>query len=98
MTIFETIQSENFHNIYVDLCVTTNEKGSPVKGAPCHFPFVYKNFTYNDCTKEGHDAYWCSTKVNDTTGIHIAGNWGICDSSCPTTGNYSFLTLISINV
>ena len=64
--------------------MTTNGEESPIKGAPCHFPFVYKNITYNDCIKVDHKAYWCSTKVNDTTGFHIGGKWGNCDSSCPT--------------
>jgi len=29
------------------------------------------------------EAYWCSTKVQGITGIHKAGNWGLCNSSCP---------------
>jgi len=64
-----------------DQCVTTNEV--KVKGAPCHFPFVYKNIAYNHCTKVDHNAYWCSTQV-DSMGKHIVGKWGNCASSCPT--------------
>ena len=71
--------------------MTTNEEESRVKGAPCHFPFVYKNITYNDCIKVDHKAYWCFTKINDTTGLlrgttakrKYLGKWGNCDSSCP---------------
>ena len=67
--------------------MTTYEDESKVKGVQCHFPFVYKKIIYNDCTKVDSEAYWGSTKVQGITGNHKAGNWGLCNSSCPKGGN-----------
>ena len=29
---------------------------------------------------------WCSTKV-DRNGKHVKGNWGSCETNCPSTRN-----------
>ena len=54
--------------------------------APCIFPFIYKNKTYDSCTKEGSesDEFWCATKVNDT-GHYPEENdyyWAKCKDFC----------------
>ncbi len=49
---------------------------------PCIFPFIIKNVTYDECTRN-HDKFgrlWCSTKV-DKEGMHVSDNdenWGYC--------------------
>ena len=43
---------------------------------------------YTACTNVEADYYWCSTKVNGN-GTHTGGNWGICNSECPT-GKYIY--------
>ena len=52
--------------------------------APCVFPFIYKNKTYNSCTKEGSesDEFWCATYVNGTD--HYQGDyyWAKCEDFC----------------
>ena len=53
--------------------------------APCVFPFIYKNKTYNSCTKEGSksDEFWCATYVDDTG--HCPENdyyWAKCEDFC----------------
>ena len=55
--------------------------------APCIFPFIYKNKTYDSCTKEGSesDEFWCATKV-DSNLESIGDNWGYCSGSCPLEG------------
>jgi len=58
------------------LCLTDKED------KPCVFPFIYKGETYQSCTKVDHDDWWCSIST-DTTGHHITGQWGHCNSACP---------------
>ena len=62
----------------------------PVPDEECVFPFVFKGNTYAKCTTVEHFGVgWCSTKVNNTNGHHIDGNWGICGPTCP--GKYEML-------
>jgi len=50
---------------------TTGTCGGTAAGEPCLFPFEYKNNTYNECTNDGHNEYWCYT----TKSLE----WGNCD-------------------
>ena len=49
----------------------------------CKFPFIYKNNTYNACTKIRWSSFWCATQVNKTG--HML-RWDNCDiNNCPTS-------------
>ena len=57
-----------------------------VSGKDCIFPFIFKGNTYNACTMVNFASIpWCSTAVDSSTGIHIAGKWGNCmtGTRCP---------------
>ena len=54
------------------------------EGTPCIFPFKYKDKRYNECTKDGHSKFWCSTKV-DENGNHEK-KWGNCADDCSNEG------------
>ena len=47
---------------------------------PCKFPFIYKNVTYDSCTKMDRDKFWCAAIVDDTN--HLT-SWGYCNDLCP---------------
>ena len=47
---------------------------------PCKFPFIYKNVTYESCTKMDRDKFWCAAIVDDTN--HLT-SWGYCNDLCP---------------
>ncbi|XP_067326640.1 epididymal sperm-binding protein 1-like [Anolis sagrei] len=44
----------------------TEEYGGNSNGAPCFFPFTYKNQKHSSCTNEDeqHGRYWCATTEN----------------------------------
>ena len=52
--------------------------------SPCILPFIFKNETYNSCTKEGSnsDEFWCATYVNDTSHFQDDHNWARCKDFC----------------
>ena len=56
----------------------------------CVFPFRFNGIKYNSCTMSKADLTenkpWCSTKV-DRNGKHVKGNWGSCETNCPSTRN-----------
>ena len=47
---------------------------------PCKFPFIYRNVTYNSCTKKDYNKIWCATTVNAT---NHETSFGICNALCP---------------
>ena len=55
-------------------------------GKPCVFPFSFRNKQFRGCTSEFEDTgvAWCSTRT--LNGEHVAGQgeWGYCNSECPT--------------
>ncbi len=77
---------KKFHNINnssLRCKKTSNSDDSPQKNQTCVFPFIVRNVTYDECTKN-HDKYgrlWCATKV-DESGIFVINgeeeNWGYC--------------------
>ena len=50
-----------------------------VDGEDCVFPFIYKEKTFNECTKEGsmNSNPWCATRVMENRTV-IPSNWGDC--------------------
>jgi hypothetical protein len=67
---------------------------------PCKFPFIYKNVTYESCTKMDQDKFWCASIVDDTN--HLT-SWGYCNELCPRnryniidrpSGSYNFCEII----
>ena len=98
-------------------CASTCNKGCHVseqgsrKLQPCVFPFGRiingKTRFFNKCVdtnpEKPRGVLMCSTKVNETTGMHIngGGHWGICEKEfCPSyKGNFfyfSWFFLVSI--
>ena len=55
-----------------------HEKLQP--SVPCKFPFIYRNVTYNSCTKKDYNKIWCATTVNAT---NHETSFGICNALCP---------------
>ena len=65
----------------VDGFHVSNEERKLQAKNPCKFPFIYKNITYDSCTKKPpkkpyYDKLWCATTINDT---NHATSWGYCD-------------------
>ena len=52
--------------------------------APFVFPFIFKNKTYDYCTKEGSESneFWCATYVNDTGHFQENWKWAKCEDFC----------------
>ena len=54
----------------------------------CVFPFTFAGRTYDKCTTVGYGneqvPAWCSLQT-DENGTHIAGNEGLCPSTCPAS-------------
>ena len=50
-----------------------------VEGLTCHLPFVYKNKTYDECTREDSDSLWCHTGARDQDNQLVRGD---CQPGC----------------
>ena len=62
------------------------------KLTPCIFPFIMDGLKFHNCTdhKDFDGKFWCSTKVNPNTLIHVSGQkfWGYCEEeNCPNKWN-----------
>ena len=58
-----------------DACVT-------VDGRQCVFPFRFNGLSFSGCTWHYSTKAWCSTQVDNVTGVHIGGNKGNCGIGC----------------
>jgi len=61
------------------------ERSHYAKDKPCIFPFTFRNVTYRGCARDKHGD-WCATKVSKT-GHYVNKNRGLCNPSCPLSGN-----------
>ena len=50
-----------------------------MEGLTCHLPFVYKNKTYNECTRDDSDTLWCHTGARDQDNQLVRGD---CQPGC----------------
>lgn len=53
------------------------------KGESCHFPFVYNDVSYNDCTSVDTTRAWCATAPT-----YSADTWGYCGPSCVSKADW----------
>ena len=69
-------------------CATITTGGN-ANGAVCVFPFVYKGYSYYQCTVVGHrDAlFWCAT----TNNYDVDQKWGNCQ------GNYNSRFIMTVS-
>jgi len=58
-----------------------------VEGLTCHLPFIYKNQTYDECTREDSDTLWCHTGARDQNNQLVRGD---CQPGC-AIGCHSYL-------
>ncbi|XP_015748474.1 PREDICTED: uncharacterized protein LOC107328244 [Acropora digitifera] len=49
-------------------------QGGNSDGLCCHFPFTYKNTSYNSCINKDREALWCATTKN----FDKERKWGFC--------------------
>lgn len=71
----------NYPNCEIMQCLTTNDADSPIKNAPCVFPFKYDGKMHTSCTIDDDNKLWCSTKVQEN-GQYLKNQWGYCGNGC----------------
>jgi len=78
-----------------EICLSTRFAYDNYDIEPCIFPFKYNGVEYTSCTWASSEKTdykpWCSTRV-DSSGNHISGNWGNCESGsgCPIPSKTCF--------
>ena len=62
----------------MEQCTTLDNKNTPSPKQSCVFPFSYKGVTYEECTSDETEYFWCGTEsiVTDEVG------WGYCNDAC----------------
>jgi len=73
-------------------CSTTEGQGSATLSRACIFPFVYRGVSYNQCTNDDSDVFWCATQVG--LGNHyISDKWSAYCDRCIGTGGADIANL-----
>ena len=64
-------------------------------GEPCHFPFLFLDKEYDECTSDGREdgRLWCAT----TYDYKADEKWGFCESKYCSVGGMSTLFCVSGN-
>lgn len=65
-------------------------------GEPCHFPFLFLDKEYDECTSDGREdgRLWCAT----TYDYKADEKWGFCESKYCPVGGMSTLFYVSDNI
>jgi hypothetical protein len=79
---FNNVKPRDYCCASCQVCLTSGSEGAG-SGQHCVFPFKYKGVEYSQCTNaDKSTGNWCSIQT-DSSGNHVAGQWGNCGAYCP---------------